>query len=202
VGFGVQRRYFPNAKIRQKLMLPKTSPFLRRDRANATPSCPQHSLPLSDKRSDHAPRQAPAKRSHRMSETLCNSSLVDEQATRSQHARDFAECRMAARNTSADVITRTKVDNDVEGLAVERKIADVRNVQRRARLCTTHAKLGRADQRRIDVDTHELDWIEPLAKHRQCDAAPASDLEHSAPAREAQRPKHEWNLHALLESIA
>jgi hypothetical protein len=189
VGFGVQRRYFPNAKIRQKLMLPKTSPFLRRDRGNATPSCPQHSLPLSDKRSDHPPRQSPAKRSHRMSETLCNSSLMDEQPTGSQHARDFAECRMAARNTSADVITRTKVDNDVEGLAVERKISHVRDVQRRARLCTTHAKLGRADQRRIDVDTHELDWSESLAQHRQCDAAPASDLEHSAPRAGGATPE-------------
>jgi hypothetical protein len=101
-----------------------------------------------------------------MGEVLRDARLVHKQSAGSKHALDLTQRGEPSFHAAADVIARSEVDHDVETIVVEWKIANVGDVQRGARLRATHSQFRRADQRRIDVDAHELDRRESLAEHR------------------------------------
>ena len=91
---------------------------------------------------------------------------------------------------------------EIEAVIVEREIADVSHVKRYASLRATDTPFRGANQRRIDVDSRELDWLEALAQHPKRDAAPASNLQYSAAPRQTQCTQHQRNLDAFLEAVS
>jgi len=137
-----------------------------------------------------------------MCEVLRDTRLMDEQSVRAKHPRDLAKRGELSRFPAADVIARSEVDHEIEAVIVEREVAHVGHVKRHASLCATDTPLCRANQRRIDVDSRELDWLEALAQHPKRDAAPASNLQYSAAPRQTQCTQHQRNLDAFLEAVS
>jgi len=137
-----------------------------------------------------------------MCEVLRDTRLMDEQSVRAKHPRDLAKRGELSSFPAADVIARSEVDHEIEAVIVEREIADVSHVKRYASLRATDTPLRGANQRRIDVDSRELDWLEALAQHPKRDAAPASDFQHSAAPRQTQCTQHQRNLDAFLEAVS
>jgi hypothetical protein len=137
-----------------------------------------------------------------MGEMLRNRRLVDEESPHAQHARNLGESRRCTASPAANVIARSKVDDEIEASVLEWKRSKVPLDDHRRDRRGGHTLLGERDKMRVDVQTSERRRRQPLGQHWEGDAAATPHLEHATAARKAERTDEQRYFNSLLETIS
>jgi hypothetical protein len=133
-----------------------------------------------------------------MGQQLAAHGLRYEQAAVSQYPRDLPKRPVGA----ADVMAGAEVDDHVEGAVRERECAHIGAAKLDLDAPLLGTLGGGLQQRRVNVDADEMARSQGPGKHRERNAATATDLQDAASTRKAKERDEDGQLDAFLEQVA